>query len=183
MKGFLENFDELLRQTNPDSILEVGCGEGHMLTAVQHTKPASLYGIDVDYAVLEEARVRSPQSKLYIADGHHLPFTDKSFSLTVACEVLEHVADPKRVIAEISRVTRDYCILSVPREPIWRVLNLVRGKYIRDFGNTPGHVQHWNSISFVNMLEPYIDVILVYQPLPWTMVLASIRHSTNQSNP
>jgi ubiquinone/menaquinone biosynthesis C-methylase UbiE len=175
MDGFLANFRDLLQQTNPRSVLEVGCGEGHMLQVIQQEKPAILYGIDVDFAVLEEAQIRSSETKLAFADGHWLPYPDKAFALTVACEVLEHVADPERVLAEISRVTRDYCIVSVPREPIWRILNFVRGEYIQDLGNTPGHIQHWSSSSFVNMLQKYVDIVAVRQPLPWTMVFATIR--------
>jgi hypothetical protein len=30
----------------------------------------------------------------------------------------------------------------VPREPIWRIGNMARGRYLGDLGNTPGHIQH-----------------------------------------
>lgn len=175
MKGFLASFRELISKTNPDSILEVGCGEGHMLNVIDGEKPVALYGMDVDFSVLREVQARSPHVKLSLADGHTLPYADKSFALTIACEVLEHVRDPEQVVSEITRITRDYCIVSVPREPIWRALNLVRGKYIQDMGNTPGHIQHWSSAQFVKMLEKQVNIIAVHQPLPWTMVFASIR--------
>ena len=41
-----------------------------------------------------------------VADGHDLPFGDESFDLVVAVAVLEHVADPQRVVAEIWRVLK-----------------------------------------------------------------------------
>lgn len=175
MKGFLDSFDEFLQQTNPESVLEIGCGEGHMLETIRRRKTAPLYAIDVDLPVLEEASTRSPETQLAFADGHYLPYADKSFSLTVACEVLEHVANPDQVLTEIRRVTRDYCIVSVPREPIWRVLNVARGKYIQALGNTPGHINHWSTGSFVGLLKKYVQVIDVRQPLPWTMVFAAIQ--------
>ena len=47
-------------------------------------------------------------------------------------------------LAEIRRVTTSHALLSVPREPIWRMLNFLRGKYWSSGGNTPGHLQHWS---------------------------------------
>ncbi|WP_207642472.1 hypothetical protein, partial [Desulfosporosinus sp. I2] len=70
----------------------------------------------------------------------------------------------------------NHIILSVPREPLWRILNLARGKYIPDLGNTPGHIQHWSKKSFLRLVNRYFDVLEVKSPLPWTMVLCRIRH-------
>ncbi|PKP88640.1 MAG: class I SAM-dependent methyltransferase [Alphaproteobacteria bacterium HGW-Alphaproteobacteria-17] len=42
----------------------------------------------------------------YIADAHHLPFRDASFDGVWIQAVLEHVADPVQVVAEIERVLK-----------------------------------------------------------------------------
>lgn len=65
----------------------------------------------------------------------------------------------------------DRFILSVPNEPIWRIMNMVRGKYIRDFGNTPGHIQHFSMKAFKQMIEGCgLYVVKKSKPLPWLMV-------------
>ncbi len=92
--------------------------------------------------------------------------------MLICCEVLEHVPDPEKGIKLISENTEDYFIVSVPHEPIWRLLNFIRGKYIRDFGNTPGHINHWTKKGFIEMVSKYADVVAYSTPLPWTMVLA-----------
>ena len=63
-----------------------------------------------------------------------------AFEAVVCTEVLEHLEEPEKALRELLRVTRRWVILSVPREPLWRVLNMVRGAYLRHFGNTPGHI-------------------------------------------
>jgi hypothetical protein len=59
----------------------------------------------------------------------------------------------------------------VPNEPLWRALNMARGAYLSDFGNTPGHLQHWGSRSFRRFIETELDVIEMSRPLPWLMAL------------
>jgi hypothetical protein len=72
----------------------------------------------------------------------------------------------------MQRVARRHVLLSVPREPLWRVLNVARGAYWRDWGNTPGHVQHWSRDEFVALVSRYFTLTRVVAPFPWTMVLA-----------
>lgn len=176
MNGFLDSFRELFAEVSDDvqSLLEVGCGEGHMLDVVNGLKPIPSHGIDVEMSVLAEAKKRRPEANIIFADGHHLPYADRSFDFTMACEVLEHVHQPARVLAEIKRVTRRYAIFSVPREPIWRVLNMARGKYWGHLGNTPGHIQHWSTNAFLNEVSAHFRIVAYRQPLPWTMVLCDV---------
>jgi len=68
-------------------------------------------------------------------------------------------------------VASRYCIVSVPIEPLWRMMNIVRGAYLRDFGNTPGHVQHWAPTRFRKLLAQRFDVLQHSHPIPWQMYL------------
>lgn len=174
MQGFKQDFLALFARTHAQHILELGCGEGHMLALMQQSKPQSLYGFDVDMGVLHDASLRCPSAQISLMDGHQLAFPDRAFDLVVACEVLEHVSNPARVLEEARRTTRRYGIFSVPREPLWRVLNMARGQYVGQLGNTPGHIQHWSSAGFVRLLSQYFEIIEVRQPLPWTMVLCAL---------
>ena len=61
--------------------------------------------------------------------------------------------------------------MSVPREPLWRGLNLARGAYLKALGNTPGHVNHWSKRSFAALLGRHGKVVETRSPFPWTMLL------------
>jgi 2-polyprenyl-3-methyl-5-hydroxy-6-metoxy-1,4-benzoquinol methylase len=176
MRGFIASLDSLLAQINVSGtrVLEIGCGEGHILQRLATYNPDVLCGLDVDSTIVRQAQTRCSSSYCLVANGVGLPFASKSFDLVLAIEVLEHVDSPELFLQELCRVARANCILSVPREPIWRALNLVRGKYIGQLGNTPGHVQHWSSTAFIRLIEQHISVRNLLQPLPWTMVLGSV---------
>jgi ubiquinone/menaquinone biosynthesis C-methylase UbiE len=106
--------------------------------------------------------------------AENLPFGENEFELAAAIEVLEHVPDPEHTVAEMARVAGGHLLVSVPREPLWRALNVARGAYIKDLGNTPGHVNHWSKRSFVAMLERYGRVVEARSPFPWTMLLVAV---------
>jgi SAM-dependent methyltransferase len=103
-----------------------------------------------------------------------LPFADGEFDLVCATEVLEHVPRPERVVAEMARVADRHLIVSVPHEPLWRILNVARGAYLRDLGNTPGHINHWTRRGFVSLLSNHGRVTEIRSPFPWTMLLVSV---------
>ena len=103
-----------------------------------------------------------------------LTFADDEFDLAAAIEVLEHVPEPEATVAEMARVARRHLLVSVPREPLWRGLNMARGAYWRSLGNTPGHLNHWSKVGFVSLLSRYGTVEEVRTPLPWTMALVAV---------
>jgi SAM-dependent methyltransferase len=106
--------------------------------------------------------------------AENLPFADGEFDLASAIEVLEHVPDPEHTLAEMARVARGHLLVSVPREPLWRALNLARGAYVRRLGDTPGHVNHWSKRAFVGLLGRHGEVIEARSPFPWTMLLVRV---------
>ena len=70
-----------------------------------------------------------------------------------AIEVLEHVPDPAHTVAEMARCAARHVLVSVPREPLWRAVNMARGAYWRELGNTPGHVNHFSKSAIVVALR------------------------------
>lgn len=156
---------------NVSSILEVGCGEGYIVEFLKRITPVKINAFDLDARVVLDAKVKCPNSNFLVADACHLPYKSNSFNLVLACEVLEHIRFPDDFLQEVARVTNQYCLIGVPNEPLWRIINFMRGAYVRDLGNTPGHVNHWNSRSLVKLLNVYFEVIEIRSPLPWLMVL------------
>jgi 2-polyprenyl-3-methyl-5-hydroxy-6-metoxy-1,4-benzoquinol methylase len=177
MAGFESTLEQLWEKAAPQSILDVGCGEG-VLTAQWADKlgDGRIVGIDLDDPKLkaEWDRRRRANLEYRVEDATNLSFADGEFGMATAIEVLEHVPDPERTVSEMARVAKRWVLVSVPREPLWRGLNMARGAYLKDFGNTPGHVNHWSKRSFVSMLSRHGTVEEVRSPFPWTMVLVRV---------
>lgn len=175
MAGFFRALDEALPRTSPTRILEVGVGEGEVTARLAERWPdASFTGLDLPDPELAGHWTGRGFTPLF-GDIGRLPFPDDTFDLVLAIEVLEHVPSPGLALAELSRVARRDVVVSVPREPIWRAANLARGKYVRDLGNTPGHLNHWSSGAFARLVGKRLDVRSVRRPFPWTMVAATVR--------
>lgn len=175
MAGFFAALEASLPATAPETILEVGVGEGEVSAKLRERYPAAqVVGVDLPDPELE-AHWRDKGLVGLCADIVHLPFPSKSFDLIMAIEVLEHVPDPAGALAELSRLSRGHLVLSVPREPVWRAANMARGKYLGALGNTPGHIQHWSKRGFADLVGSQFDVVGIRSPFPWTMVAARTR--------
>jgi ubiquinone/menaquinone biosynthesis C-methylase UbiE len=179
MAGFETTLEELFARAAPESILDLGCGEGVLTERwAQRLGDGRVVGLDLPDPKLaaEWERRARPNLEFLTGDlGAGLPYGDGEFELVAATEVLEHVSDPERVLAEMARVSSRHLIVSVPREPLWRMLNVARGAYLRELGNTPGHLNHWSGRSFVRLLSRHGAVLEARSPFPWTMLLVAVR--------
>ena len=117
---------------------------------------------------------QAPNLEYKVMQAENLPFAESEFDLASAIEVLEHVPDPEHTLAEMARCAAAHLLVSVPREPLWRMLNMARGAYWSDLGNTPGHLNHWSKRSFMRMLSRYGKVVEARSPFPWTMLLVRL---------
>jgi ubiquinone/menaquinone biosynthesis C-methylase UbiE len=177
MASFEGALDELFARAAPESVLDVGCGEGGLTTQwAARLAGGTVVGIDLPDPKLEAHWRASDRPNLEFTTGRaeELPFGSDEFDLVAAIETLEHVADPERAVAELARVARRHVLVSVPREPLWRMLNVMRGAYVRQLGNTPGHVNHWSKHGFAQLLARHGEVIETRSPFPWTMVLLRV---------
>jgi SAM-dependent methyltransferase len=175
MSGFFMALDQALPGRAPATILEVGVGEGEVSARIRARYPgAAVVGLDLPDGKLAAAW-RARHLTCVYGDIASLPFATGAFDLVLAIEVLEHVPDPEAALAELDRVGRDRFVMSVPREPVWRVANMARGKYVTALGNTPGHINHWSRRSFAQFVGTQFEVVSVRSPFPWTMVHARPR--------
>jgi SAM-dependent methyltransferase len=178
MAGFEGALDELLTRTDPRSLLDVGCGEGVLVQqwAQRLGQSTRVVGIDLEEESIQAgwAKHTAPNLEYRVMPAENLPFADGEFDLATAIEVLEHVPDPEHTLSEMTRCAERHLLVSVPREPLWRMLNMARGAYWPALGNTPGHLNHWSKRAFVDLLSRYGDVIGVRSPFPWTMLLVRL---------
>lgn len=178
MAGFERSLDELFTRADPHSLLDVGCGEGVLVHewAKRLGPDRRVVGIDLEEESVQAgwAERRAPNLQYMVMRAENLPFAADEFDLASAIEVLEHVPDPAHTLSEMARCARRHLLVSVPREPAWRMLNMARGAYWSEWGNTPGHLNHWSKRGFVSLLERYGQVIEARSPFPWTMLLVRL---------
>jgi ubiquinone/menaquinone biosynthesis C-methylase UbiE len=178
MARFECDLDELLARAHPASVLDVGCGEGVLVRrwAQSLGGDSRIVGLDLEEDLIQAgwAAHSAPNLSFQILRGAELPFAEDEFDLASAIEVLEHVPDPELTLAEMARCARRHLLVSVPREPVWRMLNMARGAYLRDLGNTPGHVNHFSKRSFAQLLARHGEVVELRSPFPWTMALVAL---------
>ena len=177
MAGFEGALAELFARADPASVLDVGCGEGVLVHRWATERPQTrIVGIDLEEASIQAgwADRKAPNLEYRVMQAENLPFADGEFELASAIEVLEHVPDPEHTLAEMARCASRHLLVSVPREPLWRMLNMARGAYWSDLGNTPGHLNHWSKRSFVRALSAHGEVLEVRSPFPWTMLLVRL---------
>ncbi len=178
MAGFMDQLDELVERSGATEAHEVGCGEGEL--AIRLTaRGIAMRGTDAFPQVLDEARRRAEAAGAEIefeaVPVEQLDPDRHAAELIVCCEVLEHLTDPERALDVLAALARPWLLASVPREPLWRGLNLARFSYVGDLGNTPGHLNHWSKGDFVRFLTRRFEVVEVRSPTPWTMVLCRVQ--------
>jgi len=174
-RRFRDTLLDLISCCGPRTILDAGCGEGINLLTLSEAGAWKLQGIDLDEASLSIARdALDPAIPLQRGDLEALPFEDASFDLVLGTEVLEHVHDPDSALAEMARISRRHLVLSVPREPLWRIANMARGRYLPRMGNTPGHVNHWSGAAFTRFVRQRVRVLERRHPGTWTFLRCEV---------
>jgi SAM-dependent methyltransferase len=97
-----------LRRFHPARILDVGCGQGRYLSLLRVVFPdAEFGGVDFSEVAIAKARLNHPGVSFHIGPAEDLSAVpDASVDLLVNVEVMEHVADARRVVREFARVLR-----------------------------------------------------------------------------
>jgi SAM-dependent methyltransferase len=182
LDGYFASVEKLVNATGiadrkKVSAIEIGCGEGFSTQRLRSMLPKNvrLSASEFVTALVPKAQELNPNVPIIEESIYETTHADNSFDLIFLLEVLEHLDYPDKALQELARILKPdgYLVLGVPREPLWCSLNLARGKYIRHFGNTPGHLNHWPSFALKRDIEKHFGRVLqMRQPLPWTQVLA-----------
>lgn len=172
MNRFLNDFRLLLQQAQSKkikTICEIGCGEGELLKIIHQYYPqAKIYATDRAKSEIIKAKKNTKGIPIVfsVQNAEKLNYKNKHFDLVVCCEVLEHLENPIQGLKEIKRIS-SYSIISVPIEPWWRILNMMRLKYLSDFGNTPGHLNYYSVTKFNKFLKQQLMIKNTKMPFPW----------------
>jgi 2-polyprenyl-3-methyl-5-hydroxy-6-metoxy-1,4-benzoquinol methylase len=173
MDNFLSTFRELIHRTGAAAVHEVGCGEGHLAVLLAR-EGLKVRASDFSQQVVAQARqnvlAAGVEAAIEVKSIYDLRAPEAASELIVCCEVLEHLPDPGRALEILAALARPHLIVSVPREPVWRILNMCRGKYLGQWGNTPGHLNHWSRRTFLHFIRQRLEVVECRSPFPWTML-------------
>lgn len=88
-------------------ILDLGGGPASFFASL-YPYPERVVLVEIDYTKACQARRKRPSICVVVADGQRLPLADQSVDATICNSVIEHVANPGLLAAEIRRVSRRY---------------------------------------------------------------------------
>ncbi len=177
LNRFHQKIVSLVKQTQATQYLDTGCGEGFVMQHLQQHIPAiTTIGGDFSGDSLLWGRENiQHQVPLTNLDLHHLPFADHQFPLVICLEVLEHLPNSAIGLRELSRVSSDYILISVPHEPFFRGANFLRGKHINAWGNDPEHLHNYSGYKFRHMVQQVVDIVWHGYSFPWQIALTKKR--------
>ncbi len=175
MKRFTKTVGELAVSTNPKTILDIGCGEGFATAEIADRLPdVPIRALDLDPPRIAYARAHHARKNVSFDVGDVFQLQGK-YDLVVSNELLEHLTDYETALQSILSASNRYVLLSVPNEPLFRIGNMLRGKYVGAWGNFPEHVNHWRPGKFRKLCEKYGTVLAAKKSSFWTIVLLEKR--------
>jgi 2-polyprenyl-3-methyl-5-hydroxy-6-metoxy-1,4-benzoquinol methylase len=117
-----DQISSVVQQLGPGKILDAGCGDGRLARAIRaNCSDVVIHGCDLSTVALARSEGLDRQYSVDLNCGV-LPEPDESFDLVIASEVIEHLIQPDRVLAELIRVLRQggHVLLTVPNVAFWR---------------------------------------------------------------
>lgn len=139
-----------------DVVLDVGCGDGGVAEFCARRGAqiilADINGEELAKAAKRLSLVSKRKVEFFETDSNPLPIPDESVTRVVCTEVLEHVDDPKAVVAELVRVGRPGAIyvISVP-DPVLESLQ----KHVAAPAHfeKPNHIRIFEREEFAELLR------------------------------
>lgn len=178
LNKFLHKIKTIVLEINPETILDAGCGEGHVIYFLQKhlNKKIKFTGFDNSENAIKIAKELTGKNKNFFQGNlYDISLEDKSFDLVLAMEVLEHLEEYKKAIIELERVSSKYCLISVPLEPFFSIGNLLTGNNIKRWGKDLDHVNFWNKQEIEKIIKEYFIIRKTEISFPWTIILAEKR--------
>lgn len=175
LRPFQKKFNAAVTALQPETLLEIGAGEGYLLHELQQQLPQTkMLGLDLVPEFIAEGKRLFPELHLDVGDIYQIGQPDHSWDVVVVSEVFEHLAHPEEALREVARVARQHVVLSVPWEPFFQLGNLVRGGYVKTLGNHPEHINHWTTAGFARFVGTQLHVERVLRSMPWTIIVARV---------
>jgi len=175
---FHEKITGIITDLQPRTLLDAGCGEGFVDEILLRAMPdLQITGFDVLPDSVKLAQMRNPRATFGTGSIYDIDQPDNSFDVVIALEVMEHLHEPDKALAEMARVASGYVVMSVPHEPFFCLANAARGKNldIDPKGSDPDHRNFWSRRKFGEFVSRELDVVTLTGSLPWTICVGRPR--------
>jgi len=174
IKKFLTKINNVFKKIDAKNILEAGCGDGYIIEYLNNNsaKKYAISGFDISDEKITHAAKINKHAHLYKDNIYNTSQKSDSFDLVLCLEVLEHLQNPEKALLELKRITKKYCLISVPHEPFFSLGNFMFGKNIRKFGRDKEHINFWNKKQVVNLINNYFHIRSIDTSFPWIIILA-----------
>lgn len=175
---FHDKIEGIITDLQPRTLLDAGCGEGFVDELLLRVMPdLEITGFDVLPDSVKLAELRNPRATFSTGSIYDIDHPDNSFDVVIALEVMEHLHEPDKALAEMARVASDYVVMSVPHEPFFCLANAARGKNldIDPKGSDPDHRNFWSRRKFGEFASRELDVVTLTGSLPWTICVGRPR--------
>ncbi len=149
---YLDAMYALLKKTGVQSVLDAGCGEGVVYRAMKKRGyDGEWTGLDLSEDAIAFAQNRNPEAT-WLADSiTNMLLPSKSFDVAFSSQVLEHLTEPDKALRELERCAKQWLLISVPYEPVFKWLTWVSMTF--KIGGDPEHVNHWRPNDFKNFVS------------------------------
>jgi len=158
----------LIRGSNAQSIIEIGCGTGRWLAGLaKHFPQAHIYGLDSSCGMLTEAQRRPESPELIRGKASHLPLKAGSFDLVFCVNALHHFDDPQEFVAQAQELLKAGGILAIigqvphDRRNRWYVYDYFEGIYEMDLRRFPS----WGAILDWMVASGFWQIY--WEPVEW----------------
>jgi ubiquinone/menaquinone biosynthesis C-methylase UbiE len=152
-------------KTLKGKILEIGPGYGRVMLEFQSKMDFNIIGLEISERLSELLA----QKKLNVVQGNclNMPFAENTFDSVICEEVIEHIEDQDKMLAETKRVlkTGGYIIFVTPNKYTYRLMmylsNIINRKLSISLlkNPTPGHIAELTYYQFANKISNYFEII------------------------
>ncbi len=144
MSPLIEIALQLSNVKKMDIVLDVGCGNGDLLRRIED----AVYAVGIELSSVRARRAKKNGLEIIISDAEHLPFKDGVFTICFAIEVLEHIPEPKNVVAELDRVSSSSAcaIIVTPNDRNWFLYRVLAGNFSEAF-HSYGHLHDFSQLE------------------------------------
>lgn len=122
-RDYIQKLEEIIPVVN-GWVLDVGCGEGSIVSEL--TKNKNIVGLDIDAVRVKIAKSKLRKMDFIVADVYHMPFKASCLELVVAIQIIEHVPMDKEFLREINRIVTNEGQISISTPNRYRISNLPR---------------------------------------------------------
>ena len=157
-------------------LLDIGCGTGYLLKAADQ-RGLDTYGVDISYEGVKIARKIAPNSKIIVAKGETLNFSNNFFDYITCIGALEHFLDMKKGVKEMVRVGKDdalFCIVVPNRNFLFWKIKATKGTEQQDINENLLLLKEWKSL----FIPEGLNILKIYQDR-WFMKKTNIFSSIN----